>query len=254
MILEDNPDMQQFIYTLLADQYECVPANNGAEAWTWLQEEKQDIDDIELILSDVMMPEMDGYTLLEKIKAHERWQKLPVVMLTARSAEEDKLQALRMGVDDYLLKPFSPAELKARLHNLIANYRARKNLAVSVEEPAGGVDLAFESEESTYTVWLKEVENAAREALDKGLKLSTSFLAGRVFLSERQFSRKLKAVTGLTPNSYIQEVKLQKARHLLEHQVYTTVNEVAQAAGYSSGSYLTKVYQERFGKKPGDYF
>ncbi len=254
LVVEDNPDMQQLIRSLLADQYDCVLARNGAEAWTWLLEENADIDDIELILSDVMMPEMDGYTLLEKIKAHQRWQMLPVVMLTARSAEEDKLQALRMGVDDYLLKPFSPEELKARLHNLIANYRVRKNLDVPVEESAGGVDIDFEPEESAHTVWLKEVEDAAREALDKGLKLSTAFLADRVFLSERQFSRKLKSVTGLTPNGYIQEVKLQKARHLLEHQVYTTISEVAQAAGYSSGSYLTKVYQERFGKKPGDYF
>ncbi|MCB9289664.1 MAG: response regulator [Lewinellaceae bacterium] len=256
LIVEDNPDMQQLLHTLLADQYDCVLANNGAEAWAWLQEEKEDIDDIELILSDVMMPEMDGYTLLEKIKAHQRWQKLPAVMLTARSAEEDKLQALRMGVDDYLLKPFSPAELEARLQNLVANYRARKDVAVRMEEPdgSGGIGIAFKPEESAHTVWLKEVEDAAREALDKGLKLSTALLADRVFLSERQFSRKLKMVTGLTPNGYILEVKLQKARHLLEHQVYTTVNEVAQAAGYSSGSYLTKVYQERFGKKPGDYF
>lgn len=254
LIVEDNPDMQQLIHSLLADQYDCVLAKNGAEAWAWLQEENEDIDDIELILSDVMMPEMDGYTLLEKIKAHQRWQKLPVVMLTARSAEEDKLQALRMGVDDYLLKPFSPDELKTRLFNLITNYRARKNLTVSVEESALKVDIAFGSEESAYTVWLKEIEEAAREALDKGLKLSTALLADRVFLSERQFSRKLKAVTGLTPNGYIQEVKLQKARHLLEHQAYTTINEVAQAAGYSSGSYLTKVYHERFGKKPSDYF
>ena len=254
LIVEDNPDMQQLIHTLLADQYDCVLANNGAEAWTWLLEENRDIDDIELILSDVMMPEMDGYTLLEKIKGHRRWQKLPVVMLTARSAEEDRLQALRMGVDDYLLKPFSAEELKARLQNLIANYQVRKNLAVRAEESAGGVDIDFEPEESANAIWLKEVEDAAREALDKGLKLTTAFLADRVFLSERQFSRNLKTVTGLTPNGYIQEVKLQKARHLLEHQVYTTVNEVAQATGYSSGSYLNKVYQERFGKKPGDYF
>ncbi len=254
LIVEDNLDMQQLIYTLLCDQYDCVLANNGAEAWSRLQEEDQEIEDIELILSDVMMPEMDGYTLLEKIKAHERWQKLPVVMLTARSAEGDKLQALRMGVDDYLLKPFSPEELRARLHNLIANYQVRKKLTVGAEKNAGDVGIAFEPEESANSVWLKEVEDAAREALDKGLKLSTAFLADRVFLSERQFSRKLKAVTGLTPNGYIQEVKLQKARHLLEHQVYTTINEVAQATGYSSGSYLTKLYQERFGKKPGDYF
>jgi DNA-binding response OmpR family regulator len=253
LVVEDNLDMQELIHTLLADQYDCVLSSNGDEAWGWLQEENQKINNIELILSDVMMPVMDGYTLLKKIKTHRHWQKLPVVMLTARSAEDDKLQALRMGVDDYLLKPFSPDELRARLQNLIDNYRVRKNLADNETENAEAIDIAFEPEESAHTIWLKEVEDAAREALEKGLKLTTNFLADRVFLSERQFSRKLKSVTGLTPNGYIQEVKLQKARHLLEHKVYTTISEVAKAAGYSSGSYLTKVYLEHFGKKPSDY-
>ncbi len=253
LVVEDNLDMQELIHSLLADQYDCVLSGNGAEAWGWLQEENQKINDIELILSDVMMPVMDGYSLLKKIKTHRHWQKLPVVMLTARSAEDDKLQALRMGVDDYLLKPFSPDELRARLQNLIDNYRVRKNLADNETENAEAIDIAFEPEESAHTIWLKEVEDAAREALEKGLKLTTNFLADRVFLSERQFSRKLKSVTGLTPNGYIQEVKLQKARHLLEHKVYTTISEVAQAAGYSSGSYLNKVYLEHFGKKPSDY-
>ncbi len=255
MVVEDNPDMQELIHTLLADSYDCVLANNGAEAWSWLEMENPEIADIELILSDVMMPEMNGYTLLERVKAHERWQKLPAVMLTARSAEEDKLQALRMGVDDYLLKPFSPEELKARLNNLISNYRARRALLASMSPPPGkGASFDFEPATPANTAWLKEVEEAAKEALDKGLKLNTALLAEKAFLGERQFARRLKALTGLTPNGYILEVKLQKARYLLETQAFTTVSEVAHASGFSSGSYLAKVFQEHFGKKPGDYF
>ena len=84
--------------------------------------------------------------------------------------------------------------------------------------------------------------------------MTTSILAEVVFLSERQFARRLKAMTGLTPKAYIQEVKLQKARSLLEHRTCSTMEEVAAAAGYSSGSYLTKSFEERFGKKPGEYF
>ncbi|WP_170110308.1 hybrid sensor histidine kinase/response regulator transcription factor [Flavilitoribacter nigricans] len=255
LIVEDNPDMQEFIHHLLAGHYECILANHGAEAWTWLEEEDPRIMDIALILSDVMMPEMDGYTLLEKIKAHERWQLLPVIMLTARSAEEDKLQALRMGVDDYLLKPFSPAELLVRIKNLISNYQVRKEIASREVAPVGKIDIEFAAEFAPANqIWLQEVESAAKEALKKEIKLTAAFIAGKVFLSERQFARKLKKLSGLTPNEYIQEVKLQKARQLLEQQVYTTVNEVARVSGYSSGSYLTRIYQERFGKKPGDYF
>ena len=253
LVVEDNPEMQVLIQSILSVDYNCVIANHGLEAWTLLQKEDSSIDDIDLILSDVMMPEMDGYTLLEKIKGHDRWRNLPVVMLTARSAEEDKLQALRMGVDDYLMKPFSPQELKARLHNLISNYQNRKQFQQNNKAESAKIDIEFETEESASQIWLKEVETAAKEALDKGYKLTTSVLADQVFLSERQFSRRLKSMTGLTPNGYIQEVKLQKARTLLENGVYTTVGEVAAAAGYSSGSYLTKSYQDRFGKKPGAY-
>lgn len=250
LIVEDNPEMQVLIQTILAGDYETIIANHGQEAWQWLEKETAEVNDIEVILSDIMMPEMDGYTLLKKIKLHPRWQHLPVVMLTARSAEEDKLQALRMGVDDYLMKPFSPRELKARLHNLIKNYKARQ----SARSTDKSIDISFEAEASADQVWLQEVETAAKEALGKGLKLTTSILAEVVFLSERQFARRLKAMTGLTPKAYIQEVKLQKARSSLEHRTCSTVEEVAAAAGYSSGSYLTKSFEERFGKKPGEYF
>jgi DNA-binding response OmpR family regulator len=240
---------------LLSDTYHCQVANHGAEAWSWLESKSAEVQDIELIVSDVMMPEMDGYTLLEKIKAHADWQQLPVIMLTARSAEEDKLQALRMGVDDYLLKPFSPDELKARMENLIRNYQTRQAVPEPDLTPLAQPDFEFQTKSTSADQdWLKEVETAAIAALEKGIKLNTLLLAEQVFLSERQFARRLKKLTGLTPNNYIQEARLQLARQLLERQVYTTVNEVAQAAGYSSGSYLTKVYHQRFGKKPGDYF
>lgn len=105
LIVEDNPEMQLLIQNILNTQYDCLVSPHGAAAWALLEKEAPEVADINLILSDGMMPEMDGYTLLEKIKGHPRWQGLPVVMLTARSAEEDKLRALRMGVDDYLMKP-----------------------------------------------------------------------------------------------------------------------------------------------------
>ena len=122
LIVEDNADLQQLLLDLLSEVYHCQVANHGAEAWQWLESNDPKVQGIKLIISDVMMPEMDGYTLLEKIKADAYWSKTPVIMLTARSAEEDKLQALRMGIDDYLLKPFSPDELKARIQNLVQNF------------------------------------------------------------------------------------------------------------------------------------
>ena len=158
-----------------------------------------------------------------------------------------------MGVDDYLLKPFSPEELIARLTNLIGNYRVRKQLQQQPVPSKMAPDVTLEDAPSADSTWLKEVQDAARDALEKEIKLTTAYLSGKVFLSDRQFARKLKALTGLTPNSYILEVKLQKARHLLENKIYATTTEVARASGFGSASYLAKVYQVHFGKKPGDY-
>jgi signal transduction histidine kinase/DNA-binding response OmpR family regulator len=253
LIVEDNLDMQQLLRSLLQDDYHCELASNGAKAWQMLEAHDEKIRDIDLIVSDVMMPEMDGYTLLEKIKAHPHWQKIPVIMLTARAAEEDKLKALRMGVDDYLLKPFSPAELSARTYNLIANYQARSATPAEHSAADDKSGTATEAMPSSDLTWLETVEKLTKAALDEQLKLNTSYLAKQTFMSERQFSRKLKATTGLTPSGYIQEAKLSKARHLLENKACNTVGEVAAACGYSSGSYLAKVFQERFGKLPGDY-
>jgi signal transduction histidine kinase/DNA-binding response OmpR family regulator len=253
LIVEDNTDMQQLLRNLLQDQYHCLLASNGAKAWQLLEAHDEKIRDIDLIISDVMMPEMDGYTLLEKIKAHQHWQKIPVIMLTARAAEEDKLKALRMGVDDYLLKPFSPVELSARAYNLIANYQARSVISAELITADDKSNAATEAMPSNDLTWLETVEKLTKKALDEQLKLNTSYLAKRTFMSERQFSRKLKATTGLTPSGYIQEAKLSKARHLLESRAYSTVSEVAEACGYSSGSYLSRIFQERFGKMPGDY-
>ena len=97
------------------------------------------------------------------------------------------------------------------------------------------------------------METAANDALSKGIKLTASHLSAQVFLSDRQLSRRLTALTGLNAQQYIQEVKLQKARHLLEHKVLGTVAEVAHAAGFGSPSYLSKLFRERFGKLPGAY-
>jgi signal transduction histidine kinase/CheY-like chemotaxis protein len=253
LIVEDNPDMQELLVSLLSGAYQCQVAQHGAEAWQWLSEKKAEVAELDLIISDIMMPEMDGYELLERIKQDIHWKQLPVIMLTARTAEEDKLQALRMGVDDYLMKPFSPEELRIRAANLIGNYKERQALQQTKKEVPSAINVDFAPVDDVDLTWLKKVEEAAKEALDKGLKLNTAYLANMVFLSERQFARHLKVLTGLTPNQYLQEIKLQKARYLLENNACQTVGEVASLTGFSSGSYLTKLYKAHFGKSPSEY-
>lgn len=250
LIVEDNLDMQKLMFSLLSETYECLFANNGEEAWNLLKMESPSMLDIDLILSDIMMPKMDGYELLDKIKNHNYFQQVPVIMLTARAAEEDKLQALRMGVDDYLTKPFSPDELLARTVNLIHNYRQRQTFNKTNSHP---VDIEFAATISADQAWLKELQNAALVAIEKKLELNATYLSQEVALSTRQLLRRLKSLTGLSTTDYIQEVKLQKARHLLENKAYQTISEVAYASGFSTSSYFTKVFKKHFGKLPGDY-
>ena len=138
--------------------------------------------------------------------------------------------------------------------NLIANYLVRKQLnSAATNSTKAGIHLEFETLPPADYTWLKEVEKAAKEALDKGFKLTTAQLSGAVFLSDRQFSRKLQSLTGLSPQAYILEVKLQKARQLLEHRIYVTIAEVARSSGFASMSHFAKVYRECFGKLPKDY-
>ncbi|MEZ4965137.1 MAG: response regulator [Saprospiraceae bacterium] len=249
LIVEDNPDMQLLITSILADTYDCRLANNGLEAWNLLEREDPSVAGIHLILSDVMMPEMDGYTLLERIKAHDRWRQVPAVILTARAAREDKLQALRMGVDDFLTKPFAPEELLARVDNLVSNYQKRR--AYIKRQPLVD-DIKFEKTASASQRWLKELEEATLYAIDKKIDLNVLYLANAMARSDRQLLRRLKAETGLSVNGYIQEIKLQYARHLLENKIYRTISEVAFSCGFNTPGYFTQLYRKRFGKAPGD--
>lgn len=257
LIVEDHPDMQAFIRDLLDGQYYTCVANHGKDALTILERES-----IDLIVSDVMMPEMDGYTLLERLKANERFANIPVVMLTALDEESNKLQALTLGVDDYLTKPFSPEELLARVHNLLLRYEARQSAKKDVFEKVNAPSLpAFEvgsrkvaeEEETPEIAWLKEVETTIRKELENE-HFHLSDLADQLHMSERQFQRRMKKLTGLSPKKYQIEVALQQGRALLETRSYGNVSAVAYSIGMSNVSRFSRMYEARFGKKPIEYF
>lgn len=251
LIVEDNLDMQTLLVDLLNGQYQLQLANNGQEAWNLISLNNEFVANLDLILSDVMMPEMDGYTLLQNIKDTPMLCQIPIIMLTARASEEDKLQALRMGIDDYLTKPFSANELLARINNLIHNYDQRRHFAKA--EKAKLPNLQFEQQAPAEQIWLKELEQVTINAIEQQLKTTALHLAGMMSLSERQLRRRLKAATGLPIKTYINEVKLQKARQLLENKSFSTISEIAYASGFNTPGYFTQVYENRFGKRPGEY-
>lgn len=255
LLVEDNPDLQTYLQLLLSETYRVVVAGNGQTALDLLAEGGEHRAP-ELIVSDIMMPVMDGFQLLEKLKNDGRYRHIPVVMLTARADMRDKLRALRIGVDDYLLKPFEEEELLVRVAALIERYRDRRRgwtdnpeapeTEAGAEQQPPGVPMSeFDA------AWLASLEALVAAEAQNDL-LSVGWLADRLHLSERHFQRRLKLLTGLSPNAYIKEVRLETARTLIEQGRVRSVKEAAWAVSFRDEKYFSQQFRERFGKYPSE--
>ena len=263
LIVEDQPDMQQFIADLLAPRYHIVRAANGREALELLPKTQ-----VDLIVTDVMMPEIDGYTLLKEVKAQPAYANLPVVMLTALGDEAHRLEALTMGVDDYLAKPFMPEELLARVHNLLHNARQRQlwvqNELTSQEvlsTTIGNQQTAATPQPATVAAPAETGDQAFIASLARVIQeelenpdFQLTALGERFHMSDRQLQRKVKSITGLTPTQFRQEVALQQARKLLEQGVYNNASAITYSVGMTNVTRFNRLYEARFGKHPSAYF
>ncbi len=254
LIVEDNLDMQNFIVSLLKDDYDVHTANNGQKALELLKQEKVNFH---TIISDIMMPEMDGITLLQNLKSQDAWRAIPVIMLTAMGKEEIKLSALRIGVDDYILKPFLNEELKARLYNIIKRYVSKLewkdvdvSLSVDQDKPKlQELNIEITSEEME---WLANVEAYILKELEN-YQFTLEDLADAFCLSKKQFGRKIKKITGLSPSHYQREILLQIAREKLENESVESIKSLSYSLGFKTQHYFSKLYEQRFGRKPSHY-
>lgn len=190
------------------------------------------------------MPQMDGLTLKEKVNQLEGLKRIPFIFLSARSLEEDKLEGLRLGVDDYITKPFNKHEFKARIYNLLQNKQERDSwMNQNAEESLEVTNLDEELLKQAENSILKNMENPNYKVND---------LASDLNYSQRQLTRLLKKLTGMTPVNFILEMRLQKAYSLLNYGKYATINEVRYRVGIESASYFTRKFKERFGINPGE--
>ncbi|MEQ8474466.1 MAG: response regulator [Marinoscillum sp.] len=242
LIVEDNLLLQNYLTNILSDHFELYRAENGEEALVQLEKVRPD-----LILTDVMMPVMDGWELIKRLRADPALSQIPVIALTAIAENEDRLKGLRLGVDDYIIKPFEVEELLIRITNVVNNLRERIKWAREFEEDEQPIisednhDLAI-----GFRNYVKE------HVADKHLNVGQ--LAIHLGLSERQLYRKMAESVGMSPSKVILEVRLQHARELLVSQKFEKMSQIAGEVGFESAAYFSKVYQERFGKKPSDYF
>ncbi len=249
LIVEDNVSLRDYLKLTLPSQYRVITAENGQEALGLMHRlsEAQTLPD--LIISDIMMPVMDGFQFLEHLKNDPHFRVIPVIMLTARADMQDKLRALRIGVDDYLLKPFEEEELLVRISTLLERYGERRQ---SPNHTATEENQATTPEHSAGELaWLADLENLVVSEAQNDL-LSVSWIADRMHLSERQFQRRLKNLTGLSPNAYLNEVRLQEARRLLEQGKVHSVKELAWTMSFRNEKYFSQIFRERFGKTPSE--
>ncbi|TDO22516.1 ATP-binding protein [Pedobacter duraquae] len=256
LLVEDHHEMAQYISSILKPYYRIVTAHNGQEALDQLKLMSTLPD---LIVSDVMMPEMDGFTLLKHIKQDAVLCRVPIIMLTALGDSQNKLRALNIGVDDYLTKPFVSGELLARATNLIGNATQRLSLTatdeqelveLSSQEPASADNEPVA--ETSYVspsdlLWLTSLETTVRKYIGKSL-LNVAILSDDMALSERQLFRRIKQTTGLTPNMYIRNIRLQIAREAIESGRYRTISEISYIAGFETPAYFSKLFKEQYGR------
>jgi DNA-binding response OmpR family regulator len=246
LVVEDHDSLLQYLLTLLRPDFDVIGVRHGKDALQVLAQPNHGVD---LILSDIMMPVMDGFKLLEHLKSSDAYRHLPVIMLTARADWTDKMHALRLGVDDYLLKPFNEEELRARIDNLLFNARSRKPAdAVSADQPVLGRPILSAEEQS----WLMDVEKVVQENLGNP-EFNVDLLSDQLFISRRQLNRRLQQYTGIKPVQYIRDARLAHARKLLENRTYSTVKAVVLASGMTDTEHFAKLFRERYGRSPSDY-
>jgi len=256
LLVEDNHDLRQYIQSLLIHQYQIKTAENGQVALNYLAHNDQP----NLIISDIMMPIMDGYQLLQTLKTSEQFRFLPVIMLTALANADDKLKALRIGVDDYMLKPFSEEELLARIANLLQHANLRQQFLIENSQ----TDAKANNTPSTATeptpielsradvAWLEELETTTLKNLGN-FNFSVEQLATEMTQSRWQLNRRLKGLTGLTARQYLLETRLNHARTLLEQRAYDSVKAITYTVGIKDLSHFSRQFKGRFGKLPSEY-
>lgn len=236
LLVEDNGEMRHYISSLLKPYFEVKEADNGMKGIEIMKNQP-----IKLIVSDMMMPGMDGLTFAKKIKANEDWKTIPFVHLSAISDDFKVKEALRIGVDDYLQKPFDPEELIIRIQNLYQN-------AVSRMEATPELTTEVSYDDKILRKLQDEVIQNIADANFNVLRL-----ADCAAMSERQIYRYLKSATGLTPLQFIQEIKLNKALEMAKKRIFISSNELATAVGFQHSPYFSSLFEKRFGKKPSAY-
>lgn len=242
LIVDDNKEIIEFLSANLSHTYSVVSAANGEEAL-----EKMQHQSVHLVVSDIMMPKMDGFELCKKVKTSAEYCHIPIILLTAKKTLESRIDGLEMGADAYIEKPFSPRHLVAQIANLLSNRNKLKEFFAS--SPLAHIkSLAYAKDDKEFLERLNDIiiENLRDQNLD------VEHLARSMNMSRPTFYRKIKEVSDLSPNELINISRLKKAAELLvqgRHKIY----EIADMVGFTSQHHFARSFLKQFGLTPSEY-
>lgn len=243
LVVDDNVDLRMMIAEILKERFDVYHAGDGKTALKVLEETA-----IDLILSDIIMPKMDGIELCRTLKSDKRFSHVPLILLSAKATVEDKLSGLQCGADDYIEKPFSPDYLVAKVSSTLDN--RRKLMAFYGDLPAVHPKkiATFSKEDMAFI----EKLNAALDSNIKNNQFHIGDIAGEMFLSQSTLYRRIKSLFDLSPNDYVKQFRLQKAADMLSHGE-NTVNYVCFECGFNSISYFSSCFKKKYGMSPTQY-
>ena len=245
LVVEDNLELLMLMKQLLSRKYKVETARHGREAVEVI--EKTELD---LIISDVMMPVMDGYELVKYVKNSVGYRHLPIIMLTAKTQETDKMDALTVGADEYMTKPFKMKELLLRIDNMIANRQriTREFKQQSIEE----VKVKNVTMPSPDNEFLEKAMTCVHNHLDDSDYDRDSF-ASDMGMSASSLYNKLRAVTGMNATSFIRDIRMKEACRLAKSTPGIRVSDLAYSVGYKDPKYFSTIFKKEFGMQPSEY-
>lgn len=255
LIVEDNNELRHFLRNILSEAYVVLEATNGEEGLSYAQQYIPD-----LIISDVMMPVMDGLDMVKAIKADPNSCHIPIILLSAKSSLDDRIAGLEQGIDDYITKPFSSTYLKARITSLLRQRKQLQELYLSKLSEYSPKEESDHTNEWTpsqpqitpYDELFMQQVMAFMEEQMENTDITIEDFANKLMLSRTVFYRKLKSIVGLTPIDFVREMRIKRAAQLIESNEYS-FSQIAYMTGFSDPKYFSRCFKKLTGFTPSEY-
>lgn len=242
LLIDDNTELLYIMKEMLREKYSVLTAVDGRQAW-----DKLNNQEVDMIICDVMLPDVNGWELCTRIKADLRFNHIPVIILTAKNGIDDRVASYDAGADGYIAKPFEMKVLFARVDNLVRASKLRQ-AAFRKEENVNLETLAYPSADKQF---LQSIIESIEQHLEEP-EFDLEQLAGEMNMSKSTLYRKIKSMTGLTPLDFVRNIKMKRACMMLLARTQT-ISEVAYAVGFTNPKYFTKCFKEEFGVTPTEY-